>query len=86
MATIRRTGDRVFSATFDESVLTNDNGYLLADLVITKWNGNLLLGSFLYSKYRFTFHIDDSLIKRIKTKLLIGIPVSITVHAHYAVW
>lgn len=86
MATIRRTGNRVFSANFDESVLTNNSGYVLVDLVITKWDGNLLSGSFMYSLYRFTFTLDDSLVTKIKTKLLLGIPVSITVRANYEVW
>lgn len=86
MATVKRTGVRQFEATFDESVLINDGGILLIDLKITKWNSTDLTSGFMYSVYQFKFTLDFRVMNKMKTKLLLGIPVFMTLECKYMVW
>lgn len=74
-----------FSAYFDSTILTNDGGIILIDIKITKWDGYSLNIGFLYASWHFEFNLPDKDINKIKTKLLLGIPVCFTVPAEYSI-
>jgi hypothetical protein len=86
MATIKRKGTNVFTATFDSSLLTNNGGSLLIDLEISKWGSKAFSDGFLFSRYHFKFNLEQELTLQVKTKLLLGATVRITVPATYEDW
>lgn len=75
-----------FTVYFDNTVLTNDGGIILIDLKITKWTSDSLHAGFMFGAWQFRFEILEKDMKKLKTKLLLGIPVYLTVPADYSVW
>lgn len=87
MATVKRTTTRIkFEATFDGTVLTNAGGGLLIDLTILAWDSKQDEFGFMYGAYHFKFSLPNEKVKAIRTKLLLGITVRITLPCSYEVW
>lgn len=86
MAICRHRGSQQFEASFDESILTNDGGFILIDLIIKKWNVTGTSGGFMFGRWHFIFTLLEKDMKKMRTKLLLGIPVHLTVPAEYSVW
>lgn len=87
MATYKRTrGIHQFEANFDSSILTNDGGIILVDLTIHKWVSTKGAGGFMLGAYHFAFNIHEEMTNKLRTRLLLGLPVHITVACEYSKW
>lgn len=79
----RGTGSKSYVVIMEQSFITGDNGGLLIDIEVSKWESEDLTATFHYSSYRFRFSLSEPELKTIKTKLLLGIKVRLTIVATY---
>lgn len=85
MATINKVGKISYQAVFDDLMFINVEGNILVDLTIYRWDDIDTSSYFNHGSTYIKFNIRNE-VKKIKTKLLLGIPVTITVMADYEFW
>ncbi|QHJ80760.1 MAG: hypothetical protein [Bacteriophage sp.] len=80
---VKGHNNRDYTVAMDETLLTNDSGSLVIDVEITKWDTLANRGTFHYGNCRFMFSFNESELKIIKTKLLLGLAPKLTIAATY---
>lgn len=82
----RKRKDIAYTIEFDESVITNDDGTVLGDITIYRWNTDSLYDGYVRGTHQFSFSIPPGELNKIKTKLLIGIYPTLRIILNYQVW
>lgn len=82
----RKRGDVAYTIEFDDSFITNDNGTVLGDITIYRWNTDSLYDGYVRGSQLFRFSIPPGELNKIKTKLLLGIHPTFPIVLNYQVW
>ena len=82
----RKRKDIAYSIEFDDSVITNDNGAVLGDITIYRWNREDFSDGYIRGTHQFRFSIPPGELNKIKTKLLLGIHPTFRIVLNYHVW
>lgn len=81
MDVVTRNMDHEFTAYVPEDFLSTGNGTVFLDVEIKRYNADKPLFTFMHMNRQFRFNIPDG--KSVRARLLLGLPVKLTVLATF---
>lgn len=81
MDRVYRNMTHEFTAYVPEDFLSTGDGTVFLDVEIKRYNANKPVFAFMHMNRQFRFNIPDD--KSVRAKLLLGLPVKLTVLASY---